>query len=210
MLTTTISDAWSDGLDAKSPSALEYLQDCDRVFRQHVERVFGKVAYLWTVERGEEGGRWHRHYLWRWRTLPAWHGRRGWLPKTVLKKLQSFAKSAGLGRMDWQPIDDDRAAARYASKYVAKLEDADLEAPAVRDPLCVCHPSLSQCLCGAPTSRRAKRFRRFSSNEHYEEPRAEGWRFLPFAVETVQRMMFVEPPAASFTIALSPWRAPSG
>ena len=64
MLTTTISDAWSDGLDAKSPSALEYLQDCDRVFRQHVERVFGKVAYLWTVERGEEGGRWHRHYLW--------------------------------------------------------------------------------------------------------------------------------------------------
>jgi hypothetical protein len=188
MLTTTISDRWTGGLDASSPRALDYLQEHDRIFRRHVERAFGKFFYLWTVEQGEQNDRWHRHYLWRWKSA-AWRGRRGWLPRKVLIALQDFAKSAGLGRVDWQPISDNNMAARYVAKYVTKTQHAALEAPAERDPECVCHPGID-CICGAPTgSKRAKRFRRFGSNEHYEEPHAEGWQFLNMPVAFVNRWL---------------------
>lgn len=205
MLTTTISDAWSDGLDAASPEALAYLQERDRVFRRHVERAFGKAAYLWVVEAGEAAGRWHRHYLWRWRE-PIRGGRRGWLPRWMLSRLQDFARSAGLGRMDWQPLDDDRAAARYVSKYVAKAagDGEGLKLAPARGPECICHPDLEECLCGAPGSHPARRFRRFASNEPYSEPREPGWRYANRPVVWVERFLMCKPegpPSMFLTLA---------
>ncbi|HEX3409864.1 MAG TPA: hypothetical protein VHS07_06260, partial [Candidatus Binataceae bacterium] len=50
MLTTTISDRASDGVDARSLDAVAFLQKRERIFRRHVDRVFGGFAYLWVVE----------------------------------------------------------------------------------------------------------------------------------------------------------------
>lgn len=175
MLTTTISDACSGGIDATSLEAVAYMQQRERVFRRHIKRVLGGFAYLWVVELGELGGRVHRHYLVRWnrRALVAgW--RRGWLPKYVLEKLQKFARDAGLGRVDWQPITDDRVASLYVAKYVTKTADA-LQ-PVIK--------------AGGRAS-----FRRFASNEHYDEPRETGWVSLNVSVQTAVRLFM---PATTF------------
>lgn len=179
MLSTTISDRWSDGLDATSPEALAFLQKRERVFRRHIERVLGGFAYLWVVEFGEKNHRAHRHYLVRWRRRALVAGfRRGFVPRWLLTRLQDFAKSAGLGRPDWQPCPDDGVLARYVAKYVTKTVGE----------------------CEMP-----RRFRRFGSNEHYEEPKEPGWRFMRQPVENVLRFLEGAPaPAASFLIALLP------
>lgn len=163
ILTTTISDRSSGGLDASGPEALAYLQERERVFRRHVQRLLGFFIYLWVVEFGEENGRVHRHYLWRWKNRKLVAGfRRGWLPKHVLRLLQECAKSAGLGRIDWSPVRDDRGAASYVAKYVAKTLGTE----------------------EFPT-----RTRRFSSNEHYEEPKEAGWQFANLPADVVLRAL---------------------
>ena len=171
MMTLTISDRYSDGLDAASPEALAFLQERARVFMRHINRVFGRVVYLWVYETGEKNGRWHRHYLWRWRGGLI-RGRRGWIPKHMLRQLQDFAKSAGLGRLDWRPCNDDRRASGYVAKYVTKTLSV---------------------IAGAAS----RRFRRFGSNEHYEERKEEGWRFVRASVEVAQRALEAGPERAA-------------
>lgn len=163
MLTTTISDAWSGGIDASGPDALKFLQERERVWRQHIQRVLGGFAYLWVVEFGEKNHRAHRHYLVRWRRRALVAGfRRGVLPRWVLSRLQGFAKSAGLGRVDWVPCHDEAGAAIYAAKYVGKTIGAESEFPAGR--------------------------RRFASNEPYEEPKEPGWFGVPLSIDVVRRL----------------------
>ena len=190
MLTTTISDAHSGGIDATSPEAVAYIQARERIFRRHIKRVLGGFAYLWVVEVGEEGGRVHRHYLLRWKRRALVAGfRRGWLPKWVLQKLQQFARDAGLGRIDWQPITDDRVAALYAAKYVTKTADA-------------LQPMIE---AGGRVP-----FRRFASNEHYKEPREVGWFSIGASVETVARALAPESEFEGGRYFLLPeWALPS-
>lgn len=191
MLTTTISDARSGGIDATSLEAVAYVQARERIFRRHIKRVLGGFAYLWVLELGDEGGRVHRHYVVRWtrRALVAgW--RRGWLPKYVLERLQQFARDAGLGRIDWQPITDDRVAARYVAKYVTKTAGA--------------LQPLTEAGGRAP-------FRRFASNAHYEEPRESGWVSWAASVETVARVFASEGAASEVGryFLLPDWALPS-
>lgn len=190
MLTTTISDARSGGVDATSVEAVAFIQERERVFRRHIQRVLGGFAYLWVVEVGEESGRVHRHYLVRWKRRALVAGfRRGWLPKWVLSALQEFAKSAGLGRIDWLPCTDEQVAARYVAKYVTKTMDA-LE------------PLMSERVGRAP-------FRRFGSNEHYDEPREAGWVSVGLPVETVVRMLAPSPAAQFSYFVLPDWSLPT-
>jgi hypothetical protein len=181
MLTTTISDRASDGVDARSLDAVAFLQKRERIFRRHVDRVFGGFAYLWVVEIGEQGGRVHRHYLVRWRRRAIVSGfRRGWLPPWALVKLQDFAKSAHLGRIDWRPIENEQCAAHYVAKYVGKtIGELGEELPV--------------------------RFRRFGSNEHYEEPKEEGWRSIAMPLAMVIGLLDAAPLRAT---ALNYWLLP--
>ncbi|MGD0291769.1 MAG: hypothetical protein ABSC63_19280 [Candidatus Binataceae bacterium] len=169
MLTTTISDRASGGVDARSLDGVAFLQERERIFRRHVQRVLGGFAYLWVIEVGEEGGRVHRHYLVRWRRRAMVSGfRRGWLPPWVLVKLQDFAKSAHLGRIDWRPIENEESAGRYVTKYVSK--------------------TIAELGEGLPV-----RFRRFGSNEHYEEPKEPGWWSVAFPLDVVLRLLDAPP-----------------
>jgi hypothetical protein len=94
--------------------------------------------------------------------------RRCWLPRWALVRLQDFAKSARLGRIDWSPIDDEESAARYVAKYVSKtIVELDERLPV--------------------------RFRRFGSNEHYEEPKEPGWRSVAYPVGVVLRLLDAPP-----------------
>jgi hypothetical protein len=189
MLTVTISDARSAGLDATSEEARSFLQERCSVFNQHIRRVFGSFGFLWVVETGEKGGRVHRHYMIRWDDRRLLSGfRRGWLPKHVLARLQAFAKSAELGRIDWMPCHDEIGAARYVTKYVTKtLKTAKPLIDGVRS-----------------------RFRRYASNVHYDQPRAEGWKSVGLSLETIARIFAAAPPVDGASIWILPdWALPT-
>ena len=165
MLTTTISDRWSDGLNASSADAMAFLQQRERVFRHHIVRAIGKFAYLWVYETGGQHGRVHRHYLVRWKDRALLHGhRRGRLPKWILQKMQAFAKNARLGRIDWQPIYNAQGAGSYVAKYITKtIGDAAHQFP--------------------------KGFRRFASNDPYKHAKASGWMFSKWPVDVIRRTL---------------------